>query len=440
LAIVATYLPDLGRGFIKDDFAWIAGSRTEGGAGWLELFRRHNGFYRPLVSLTFAVNERLAGQEPFWFGLTNLLLVLACVLAIFALCRSLGLTFEASALAAAAWGLNPHGVGGSVMWISGRTSLLATLFAVLAAVFLLRRHLVAAWLSSFLALSSKEEATLLPLVLAVWQVALSPGSRLQRWRCGLRTLAVLSTAAAGYLVLRAQTGAFLPWTAPAYYRFTLSPRDVVRNVLEYADRSATFSVIVAVGALAVLQRWPRISPARRPLLLAGCVWCAGGFAPTILLPVRSSLYVLLPSVGVVMVLGVLFEALWLHSSSGQRRRFGALAAVVILGLIPVLRSRNTRLRRQAELSSHVLAQLEGVREQLQSGSTLVLVDQPSTRINLAGTFGTLIQEAVRLRLSLATARVWLEPPLPDAGAAGLAPPDRHPVVRLRLIEGRLIPD
>ena len=50
--MIAAYLADLGRGFIKDDFAWILGSRTAGPLGFIDLFGRDNGFYRPLVSLT----------------------------------------------------------------------------------------------------------------------------------------------------------------------------------------------------------------------------------------------------------------------------------------------------------------------------------------------------------------------------------------------------
>ena len=40
-------------------------------------WRTHNGFYRPLVSLSFWADERLFGLEPFGYGLTNLAFFLA---------------------------------------------------------------------------------------------------------------------------------------------------------------------------------------------------------------------------------------------------------------------------------------------------------------------------------------------------------------------------
>src|SRR5438046_2426186 len=70
-------LPDVGHGFIKDDFAWIRASRISGARDVLALFGKDNGFYRPLVSLTFAFDHRLFGLHPFAFGLTNLVLLLA---------------------------------------------------------------------------------------------------------------------------------------------------------------------------------------------------------------------------------------------------------------------------------------------------------------------------------------------------------------------------
>ncbi|MGH2670068.1 MAG: hypothetical protein ACRDH5_13310, partial [bacterium] len=56
-AFLLAYADDAGHGFIKDDFAWIRGSR----AGWNAFLHDTGGFYRPLVSLTFAANQALFG-------------------------------------------------------------------------------------------------------------------------------------------------------------------------------------------------------------------------------------------------------------------------------------------------------------------------------------------------------------------------------------------
>ena len=49
-AFLAIYLPDLGHGFLKDDFAWILSSRLERSGDLIALFTSNVGFYRPLVS------------------------------------------------------------------------------------------------------------------------------------------------------------------------------------------------------------------------------------------------------------------------------------------------------------------------------------------------------------------------------------------------------
>src|SRR6185503_15548948 len=89
--LLVIYLPGLGKGLIRDDYAWIAGSRVGSLSQLPELFTRHNGFYRPLVSLSFWADERLFGLEPFGYGLTNLAFLLADLALVALLARVLGM-------------------------------------------------------------------------------------------------------------------------------------------------------------------------------------------------------------------------------------------------------------------------------------------------------------------------------------------------------------
>ena len=50
LFIAAVYLPDLGRGFVRDDFAWIEAGRTILNKPLVAIVPDASGFYRPLVS------------------------------------------------------------------------------------------------------------------------------------------------------------------------------------------------------------------------------------------------------------------------------------------------------------------------------------------------------------------------------------------------------
>jgi len=437
-AVAAAYLPGVGRGFIKDDFAWIAGSRFAGALGWLEPFRRHNGFYRPLVSLSFAADERLFGLEPLGYGLTNLALVGAGMALIVLLARVLGMAWPWGLLAAGLWGLNPHGIASGVLWISGRTSLLLTAFALAAGIAFAAGRAGWAALACLLALLCKEEAVLLPAVLAAWAVLL-PADGASRTRALARRGAILLLPLAAYLLLRSRTAAYLPWSAPGFYRPTLSPAALARNALEYADRACTLAAAAVLLASALLGRWPRPDARERRWLALGLIWLAGGYGLTVFLPVRSSLYAVFPSAGAALAAAALGHAAWRAAPPARRRRVLLAAALAPLALVPLLWSRNARLVRTARLSARALAAIAAQREGLAAGRLLVLHDAPDARPNLASAFGTLLPEAVRLATGLPDARAWLEPPPPDWQAAGLQPPAGEPRVELGLLQGDVRP-
>lgn len=220
------YLPDCGLGFIKDDYAWIASSRLADWSAIVRLFHTSPmGFYRPLVSLSFGVEGLFFGLNPLPYGLTNLALTLAAAAGIGWLLVRLGFTPAVALFAASVWILNFHGIGMAILWTSGRTSLLATLFAVAAACAFSASRPGACGVLTFLALLCKEEPLLLPVAFAAWTVidridpAEAPRQESRRqWRSVLAS----AIAVAAYLVMRLQSGAMTPSTAPAYYQYRLS--------------------------------------------------------------------------------------------------------------------------------------------------------------------------------------------------------------------------
>jgi hypothetical protein len=442
VSVVLAHAFQMGRGFIKDDFAWIAGSRVESLAQLPVLLSRHNGFYRPLVSLTFALDERLFGLWPYGYALTNLALVLLAMGVLVALAIRLGLAPWQAFLAAALWGLNWHGIGGAVLWISGRTSLLLVLFALLAALCLVWGRPFLAAVCVLLALFSKEEATLLPVVLAVWAglLARDDGSlRARAWAAG-RVALILSPPLALYLVLRFRTGAFLPSTAPDFYRPSLDVALLARNVLEYMDRAASLSALTLLGLWLCVRRRPRLIRIERLCAWLGLVWTLGGYALTVFLPVRSSLYACLPSAGVALAAAALWGGLERTADESQRPwlRRTALAAVVVL--VPLLWSRNFRMQHLAELSAQTLARISSERSALMAGGSVLLHDQPDAKVSFAQAFGSLLPTAAGLALG-DTSRppeIWIDPPPPALLDAGLTRP-RGPVrLELSVRDGVLV--
>jgi len=97
-----------------------------------DFFHRHEndlsyGYYRPLVTFSYALDYALGGPDPRGFHATNIALHAACSLLAVLLLLGLGVDRGAALLAGALFAAHPIHTE-SVAWISGRTDLLAFLF------------------------------------------------------------------------------------------------------------------------------------------------------------------------------------------------------------------------------------------------------------------------------------------------------------------------
>lgn len=390
------YAPSVGHGFIADDFGWILHSRVADVHDLVGVFQQSRGFYRPVVAVSFAADYALFGTHPFGYGLTNLVLAIVCGALVYLVAHELSLPRGAAIVAAALWLLNPHGINTAILWMSGRTELLLTLGSLAAALLMLRGHPFLALLPAAIALFAKEEAVVLPAILACWWIVARPRA------IDRRTLVLWAIAAAAllgvYFALRSRTGAMTPATAPAYYRLTTDPALIARNVLEYADRAMTFSAAFALLAILVLRPTTRIrdSWVSRDVVLCGAAWIAGGYAITVLVPVRSSLYACFPSVGACLIAADIAARRW-ESAATRPRQIGAVAAVVVsLALIPVYVLRNRATVANARFSSAVLDDLAAATGGLPDGASVIVLDDRSHRPNVDSAFNGAINDAFAL--------------------------------------------
>ncbi len=111
---------DLTRGHFGSDL-WASGSDDQGSRTF---------FYRPLVTLSYALEWMAWDGSPTGFHLTNLLAHLAICLGLFLLLRRAGLGALTAAGLSALFGVAARSVE-AVAWISGRTDVLAALFGVI---------------------------------------------------------------------------------------------------------------------------------------------------------------------------------------------------------------------------------------------------------------------------------------------------------------------
>jgi hypothetical protein len=423
--VAAVYLPDVGRGFVKDDFGWIEAGRAALASPLRAFAPDAPGFFRPAVAFTFAGDYVLHGIHPRGYGFTNLALYLACAGALWILCRTLDLTPCGAAAATLAWAVNPHGINMAVVWISGRTSLCLTLFAILAAIAFVRRRYFWSACALAAALISKEEAVALPFVLYAWHLTLrARESRGSPWP----VLASVAIPVVCYAVVRMQTDAFTPAAAPPYYRFSHDPLVLLGNLAEYVDRGATIAAIVVGVAAGVCRVAPTVGTRGR-VAIAGAVWFAGGFALTAFLPIRSSLYAVFPSVGAALAAGVIVDAILAARAQDGRSglRVAVALATALLAAVPIYRARNGRYVEPARLSERALRTIGREARLMAHAGTIVLHDVDDPTSNFVGAFGTFASNAVRLHAAR-DVEVWIDPPPGDWRLAGLHPPAAGDVV------------
>lgn len=193
-------------------------------------------YFRPATSLSFWIDHRLWGAEPFMYHQTNIAIhALTTVFLIAALC----VAFRSRAIAAvggALFALQPVQVS-AVAWIGGRTDSLCALFvsmfiwALISGVRSERFRLP--WLSTgaaffFVAMLTKEQAiVLLPLV-PLAHKCFGSGDSTRGWRRTWLVTAIFATVATTFLVLAYTIGAGLPPTVPhdLSYRLTIFGRTV----------------------------------------------------------------------------------------------------------------------------------------------------------------------------------------------------------------------
>jgi hypothetical protein len=419
--VACVYVPAVGRGFVKDDFRWLGDARSALEDPVHAVLPRAPNFYRPLVTASFAANYTLFGLNARAYGLTNVALYLACIAAIWLLLRDVGVGGPAASIGALTWALNPHGINMAVVWISGRTSLMLTVFGVLSTVCFLRRWRLTGALLLLAALLSKEEATVLPFVILVWVPIARRERRVSKAGTGggdwaLDVLGVLVPLVV-YFALRAQTPALTPSTAPWFYRFTADPRALAINALSYLDRGATFFVVMAAIGVAIYGRTGLRGVSPR-LVVAGLAWFLGGIALTVLIPVRSSLYAVFPSVGIATITAAVFDALRAADNTRSRDdlRFAAALAAILL-FVPLYGRRNERWVEPARLSALTVRALTLDPPAPDAKGVVVFEDEPAPYATFDTALGALASAAVQVVTGRALEARIVTPAEPWTGQA-----------------------
>jgi tetratricopeptide (TPR) repeat protein len=262
---------------------------------------RKYGYYRPLVTITYALDWKLHGGEPAGYHLTNLLIhYVSTLLVFFIFYRLVNRKLLTPLLAAGIFAVHPIHTE-SVTWIAGRTDPLCALFflaAFLAYMLFVERvaarrgfapppgadprakdkpfwHLLAVMAAVFvLSLLAKEMAVSLPLVAAAYALVFVKDARKPRGAAWLLSPAALLLAIVGaYFLFRSWRIGFSPQAK--------DPFNALATILTFVKTLGyyTLKTFVPVHLSAYIQN-PLVESPFDPGFLAGFVFLALMLAAT----------------------------------------------------------------------------------------------------------------------------------------------------------------
>ena len=203
------YLNSLGGAFVSDDRPLVLDHPyTKRLADFPAIFTAGhyagNGGYRPLTTLSFALNYQLSGPYPRAYHIVNVLLHGLVSVVVYLLVLKIFRDQTAAVIAALIFAVHPIHTE-AVAWISGRAELLAALFSLGSWLLYLRGRMLLALLLFFAGLLSKENALMLPLAIVAGDLYLarSDPETKSRWRVSkLKSYAAFAGVIAFYFAFR----------------------------------------------------------------------------------------------------------------------------------------------------------------------------------------------------------------------------------------------
>lgn len=377
LAAVAASAAGLDNGFAYDDLVVIADNARVQELRWpWEYFgesywgpARGNDLYRPLTILGFSLQWALRDGSPLPFHVMNVVLYAACSVGVLWLAR-LVMPAAAALLAALVFAVHPVHVE-AVGNVVGQAELVVALAMIAAAGLYIRdrqaggplRGRTTTWIALLYVggLLVKEHAVVLPLLLLTAELTLVSRPRTRGDVDAIRRLLlVLTLVLVAYLTLRLSVIGRLTGDVPhpgiadltvggrAWVMLGLVP-DLARVLLWPARLSADYSpqlvavlptpalahipaalILLALGALLV------VSARRSHAAAFGALWLAVGLllpsnlpVPTGVLMAERTLF--LPSVGLALLLGLAFAALWRSQRTWAPAARVGICAVLAMG-------------------------------------------------------------------------------------------------------------
>jgi tetratricopeptide (TPR) repeat protein len=333
-------------------------------------------YYRPLNRATYLFDYRVAGMNPAWYHVVNVIIHLGSVLLLFLVCRRLLPDWRGALVAALIFCVHPVN-SEAVNFISARNTLLALFFSLASLLSYMdarekgKSLPVFSALLFFCGLLCKETAFMMIAVifLATFLPLLDLDVRLL-WKKLLLTVSPYLLAAAIYFVMRSYSlqgivGTSVPaeglfgriaqnyHIVPQYLVLLLFPTDL--TLFHKVPQGGLFnppwylpSMLILLGVIWLIVR------SRSRAALFGLAWIVINYAPiSNLVPIPSDQlterYLYMPEVGFFIVIGAFFS--WAFSKGRYRRLLWGGTAVIVIVLAVMTVQRNLDWRNNLSLFS-----------------------------------------------------------------------------------------
>ncbi len=342
-----------------------------------------NANWTPLTVISHMLDCQLYGTKAGWHHLTNVLLHITSVIALFLVLKGMTAALWRSAFVAAVFAIHPLHVE-SVAWIAERRDVLSGLLFMLTlgayASYVrqprsMGRYLLVALMLA-LALMSKPMVVTLPFVLLLldyWPLKrfAQPGGRLIPWGLIVEKIPLLAlSGAACVATFFAQKEVIEP--LPLYSRIgnalvsyvaylgqMIYPAGLAVYYPHPGSSLPLWKIVAAVILLLVISSGAIASRRKHPWFLVGWLWYLGMLVPAIGLiqsglRARADRYTYLPQIGLYLLLTWAVADLslgWRH----RRRVLGGLSMVILVALMLCARRQTSWWRNSETLWTHALA-------------------------------------------------------------------------------------
>ncbi len=326
--------------------------------------------YRPLTTVSFALDYRFWGLDTFGYHLENVLLHALNAVLLFMLLQLIFGNFIIAFIASLLFACHPVQTE-AVAWISSRSSVLFLFFYLGSFIYYIlfkkvgnKRYFVFSLALFTAALFSKEMAVSLPLLLVLYDIHFAPRESVKRRALKLAPYFLLSALFVAVRFLVINRVSQCPWWGSGPYDTFLTMLVALGNYIRilalpvklcayyvttvYSSIAEPVVPLSAAAIVILIAALPFIFKRSRGVSFAICFFFAALLPVSNIVPLRALMaerFLYLPSIGFCVLIAILLEKSAMRARSAIKSKAGR-PAVVIAVMLVLLYSARTMMRNE----------------------------------------------------------------------------------------------